>query len=178
MKHLKHPATLIAALALFVALGGGAWASVLMSGSQIKNHSIAAKKLTRHAIRTLRGRRGLRGPVGPQGPTGRRGPAGAALAFAHINTNGTFDASHSSGVTAANFKHNGAGKYCFHGLSFTPHNVVATIDATGAGSATSAPVAHVAIGNTSSFCSSGSQVAVLTANNNALGNFGVYILFN
>ena len=44
MKHLKHPATVIAALALFVAVGGGATASVLISGTQIKNHSIAAKK--------------------------------------------------------------------------------------------------------------------------------------
>src|SRR5215471_7311874 len=95
MKHLKHPATLIAALALFVALGGGAWASTLMSGSQIRNHSIAAKKLTRHAILSLRGRRGARGPAGPAGP---KGPAGTALAYAHITSNGKLDASHSSGV--------------------------------------------------------------------------------
>src|ERR1700758_1371724 len=101
MKYLKHPATVIAALALFVALGGGAWASGLVSGSQIRNHSIAAKKLTRHAIMTLRGRRGLRGLTGPQGPAGPRGAAGTAVAYAHISANGTFDASQSSGLTAA-----------------------------------------------------------------------------
>ena len=36
MKGLRHPATIIASLALFVALGGGAWASGLifdLSGS-------------------------------------------------------------------------------------------------------------------------------------------------
>jgi hypothetical protein len=60
-------------MALFVALGGGAvaYASGLISGSQIKNHSIAAKKLTRSAIKSLRGKRGFRGPTGPQGPGGK-----------------------------------------------------------------------------------------------------------
>jgi hypothetical protein len=60
VKRLRHPATVIAALALFVALGGGtaAYASGLISGSQIKNHSISEKKLTSAAIRALRGQRG------------------------------------------------------------------------------------------------------------------------
>ena len=82
MKHLvprlRHPATAIAALALFVALGGGAaaYASGLISGSQIKNHSIAEKKLTKSAITALRGQRGARGPAGPTGATGATGPQG------------------------------------------------------------------------------------------------------
>jgi hypothetical protein len=178
MKHLKHPATIIASLALFVALGGGAWAAAnsLISGSQIKNHSIAAKKLTRHAIRTLHGRRGARGPAGPQGATGPQGPAGNARAFAHIKPNGTFDAAHSLGLTAANYNHNGAGKYCFFGLSFTPHNVVATIDGANAGSSMGA-AARVVLGSTN-VCPSGVQVAVLTSKSGSLGNFGAYILFN
>lgn len=61
MKRLQHPATIVAMLALFVALSGGAaLASGLISGSQIKNHSIAEKKLTRKAIKAL----------GPQGSNG------------------------------------------------------------------------------------------------------------
>ncbi len=83
MRHLKHPATVIAAVALFVALGGGAaWASGLIRGSLIKNHSIPAKKLTRSALRSLHGKRGKTGPTGPTGPagppgaTGERGPIG------------------------------------------------------------------------------------------------------
>jgi hypothetical protein len=73
VKRLRHPATIIASLALFVALTGGAaaYASGLISGSQIKNHSIPTKKLTRSAITSLRGKRGVRGPAGPQGPGGR-----------------------------------------------------------------------------------------------------------
>jgi hypothetical protein len=79
VKHFKHPATVIAALALFVALGGGAWASSLISGSKIKNHSIPAKKLTKSALKSLRGKRGPAGPPGPQGnagPKGDQGPMG------------------------------------------------------------------------------------------------------
>lgn len=177
LKHLKHPATFIAALALFVALGGGATASILISGSHIRNHSIAKKKLTRHTIRALRGSRGPRGLTGATGP---RGPAGSAVAYAHITASGKFDANHSLGVTAANFTHNGAGKYCFKGLKFTPHNVVATIDAAGlSASALAGTSAHASLlGNTSSICASGSQVAVVTSNGNALANYGAFILFN
>ena len=55
MKQLKHPATIIAAVALFVALGGGAYAAAtaLISGSQIKNHSIPVTKLTKSAVKSL-----------------------------------------------------------------------------------------------------------------------------
>jgi hypothetical protein len=76
VKHFKHPATIIAALALFVALGGGAWAGALISGSKIKNHSIPARKLTKSAIRSLRGKRGPAGLRGPKGDTGAPGPKG------------------------------------------------------------------------------------------------------
>jgi hypothetical protein len=80
VKQLKHPATIIAAVALFVAFGGGAaaYASGLINGSQIKNHSIAAKKLTKSAIKSLHGAKGARGPAGPTGATGAAGAPGAA----------------------------------------------------------------------------------------------------
>ena len=54
-KHFKHPATVIAAVALFAALGGGAaaYAGGLISGSKIKNHSIPENKLTKSAVKTL-----------------------------------------------------------------------------------------------------------------------------
>jgi hypothetical protein len=82
VKQLKHPATIIACLALFVAMGGGAAvASGLISGSRIMNHSIPQWKLTQRAIAGLRGRQGPVGPAGPAGPkgaTGAQGPTGAA----------------------------------------------------------------------------------------------------
>jgi hypothetical protein len=66
---LKHPATIISLLALFVALGSGtALATGLVSGRQIANHSIPQWKLTGRAIRSLE--TGRRGPPGPRGLPG------------------------------------------------------------------------------------------------------------
>lgn len=57
------PAFVVSLIALFVALGGGAAsASRLISGNQIVNHSIPAKKLTGAAVRALHGQRGPSGP--------------------------------------------------------------------------------------------------------------------
>jgi hypothetical protein len=55
VKQLKHPATIVAAIALFAALSGGAGAAMttLISGSQIKNGSIPEKKLEPSAIKAL-----------------------------------------------------------------------------------------------------------------------------
>jgi hypothetical protein len=53
----------ISLIALFVALGGTtAYASGLISGRQIVDHSISAKKLTAAAVSALRGQRGPAGP--------------------------------------------------------------------------------------------------------------------
>jgi hypothetical protein len=78
---LKHPATVIALLALFVALGGGAaLASGMVSGRQIANHSIPQWKLTRRAIKNLR--------VGARGPAGPRGLAGSSATNALAQSSG------------------------------------------------------------------------------------------
>ena len=74
----------IALLAVFLALGGTSYAAAtLISGSQIKPHTIAKNRLTNKAIKQLRGNRGprglqgARGPTGAQGAQGQRGPTGA-----------------------------------------------------------------------------------------------------
>ena len=83
MNGLKHPATIIALLARFVALGSGAaLASGLVSGKQIANHSIPEWKLTRRAIRSLRV--GARGPAGPKGPAGSSAANALAQASALV----------------------------------------------------------------------------------------------
>lgn len=80
MKSLRHPATFIACVALFVALGSGAAvAGGLISGTRIISHSIAKSKLNSRAIASLRGQRGptgAPGPVGSQGAVGLQGPKG------------------------------------------------------------------------------------------------------
>jgi hypothetical protein len=78
----RRHSTAVAYLALFVALGGSAYAAVTVTGKNIKdasvtgrdikNHSLGTSKLSAATISSL----GQRGPAGPQGPAGDRGPAG------------------------------------------------------------------------------------------------------
>jgi hypothetical protein len=84
------PALVVSAIALFAAFGGTAYASGLISGSQIKNHSISAKKLTTSAVKSFHGRRGPTGPRGLQGAagapgqkgdTGQQGPGATAFVY-------------------------------------------------------------------------------------------------
>lgn len=92
MKRLKQPSTIIALVALFVALSGGtAVASRLISGRSIANRSISERKLTSGAIAHLRGQRGPTGPAGasgPKGDTGATGPQGPAGARGSIGPQG------------------------------------------------------------------------------------------
>jgi Collagen triple helix repeat (20 copies) len=78
--------TAVAYLALFVALGGSAYAAVTITGKNIKdgtitgrdvkNRSLGTNKLSATAVSSLSGQRGPTGPQGPKGDTGERGPAG------------------------------------------------------------------------------------------------------
>jgi hypothetical protein len=87
------PATVIASIALFVALAGSAAAgTALITGAQIKNGSIGLADLSATAKSSLRGQQGPAGPAGAggafgpqgvagpqgiQGPQGERGPQGS-----------------------------------------------------------------------------------------------------
>ena len=80
-------AVLVAVLALIVAAGAGATASMIITGKQIKdgsittkdvkNRSLKVKDLSPKATSKLRGATGPAGPAGPRGATGATGPAGA-----------------------------------------------------------------------------------------------------
>jgi len=126
------PALVVSLIALFVSLGGTSFAAAaLISGTQIKPHSIPANRLTAAAFKALKGQRGLPGGTGPagpagatgttgatgatgargpQGPTGPTGPAGSAVAYAHVLANGTLDTAHSKNVSAVTQE--GTGIYC------------------------------------------------------------------
>jgi hypothetical protein len=82
------PATIMSALALFVACGGAgavanaadsavATASKLINGKQIKKGSIKLDRLSKSAQLALQGAVGPAGPEGPKGATGNAGAAGA-----------------------------------------------------------------------------------------------------
>jgi hypothetical protein len=78
------------------------------------------------------GEPGPRGDTGPQGEPGAKGDtgeAGSALAYARVTSNGQIEMANSKNFQNAKVERPESGIYCISGLSFKPHNVVATIDA-------------------------------------------------
>jgi hypothetical protein len=78
---VPRPSTALACLALFLALGGGAFAAIKLpaksvGAKQIKNKSITLGKLAPSTVAKLRGAIGPQGPQGPQGAQGLQGPPG------------------------------------------------------------------------------------------------------
>ena len=142
--HLTY-ANVTATLALVFAMSGGALAAkhyLINSTKQVSPKVLKALKgKTGKAGATGKegpggkdgapggpGKEGPRGPEGAQGPKGEQGPPGSALAYAHVNANGTLDTTNtSSNVESANVKLVGTGLYEFTGLSFPVHSVEVTL---------------------------------------------------
>ena len=125
----------IALLALFLALGGTTYAASTalirknsVASPQVVNGSLQTKDLSKKARKALkgnRGPRGLRGAPGAKGATGAQGvkgdkgdkgdkadetkAAGTAVAYAHVNADGTVDAANSKNVANANIAHPAVG---------------------------------------------------------------------
>jgi hypothetical protein len=126
-----------------------------VASPQVVNGSLKTLDLSKKARAALRGARGARGPAGAAGPAGTagpagpagtagakgatgaqgiqgvQGPAGTAVAYAHVNADGTVEAAASMNLADANVTHPATGVYCFTGLSFTVHSFVASPDAFG-----------------------------------------------
>lgn len=70
-------ANIVATLALFLALGGGAYAAATINGSTIRKNSIPLNRLKGKLPQGPRGERGPQGTAGLQGPKGDAGQPGA-----------------------------------------------------------------------------------------------------
>jgi hypothetical protein len=147
------PAMGVALLALVLACGGSATAAslVIRSSNQVATGSINSGDLangrgvdvvdlTANAKRQLApipGPAGSQGPVGAQGPAGargepgpegRRGTDGSAIAFAHVQADGSLDKNNSKGVKSASKQSiNGYPVYCLD-LDPLVKNAVASPD--------------------------------------------------
>jgi hypothetical protein len=143
-------ANVMATIAVFIALGGGAYAVTTLPKNsvttvQVKNGSLLAQDFKKGELRAgpagpqgpagakgAQGDRGLGGPSGPPGATGDPGPKGdkgdpgAALGFADVGVTGIVGSA--KNITSANVTHTMTGEYCFTNLPFTPKNAVVTKD--------------------------------------------------
>lgn len=150
-------ANVMATLALFVALGGSAYAA-----TRLPKDSVGAKQLQKNAVTTAKVKNGAitgqkiklstlgtvpsassAATAGSAGTAGTASNANAlggqpASAFAAstvvrsatISAVGTLVTAKSDGVGPNNFLHTGEGVYCLKGLSPAPHTAVASVDLT------------------------------------------------
>jgi hypothetical protein len=86
-------ANVIATAALFLALGGGAYAATQLprnsvGNAQLKKGAVTASKIAKKTRRQLRGNQGPAGPQGKTGKTGARGEKGATGAAGAAGGNG------------------------------------------------------------------------------------------
>lgn len=202
----------IGLLALCIALTGTAYAATLPKNSvgskQLKTNAVTSKKIKNGAVNSNKVKNGSllskdfksgqlpAGPRGPQGPqgvpgaAGAAGPAGApgsALAFAHVNADGTIDAANSENVVhccGSPFRQDpgaGVGITCLKvTASRAPRNVVATIDNLGFGSPGATVGVYLFPGFTDYDCGPGTTAIVTTTDvgTNALEDKPFYVVFN
>ena len=147
-RHLTY-ANVIATLALFIALGGGAYAAIKLPKNsvttiQVKNGSLLAKDFKKGQLkagktgaqgpqgeRGLTGAAGQPGTVGANGKDGAAGADGTAKAYAYISGPTSMpDPARSKNFTSTNVipKSVTLGEYCFTGFPFTPKNAQVTPD--------------------------------------------------
>ncbi len=181
LRRRPSPALVISLIALFVSLGGTSFAAAtLINGKQIKRHSIATNRLTKKAIKQLKGNRGPAGPAGPAGATGAAGPAGSALAYAHINAGGTLDTAHSKNVSASSLI--SPGVYCVT-VAVAVSNVTATVDAGNSGGNAGVASAILASQDPANFigtlCPAGSNVIIYVVDGSgASADYPTWSAFN
>jgi hypothetical protein len=140
------PASVLAMVALFVALGGVSYAATKITTKQLGNQSVTSLKIKNRTIlkKDLRPKlvNSLKGKQGPAGPAGPQGAPGSALAYAQVADNGpSFVSARTSGFVA--LTRPAVGTYC---LQPTPEVVAAAFGASG--DPTRPTVASVEFGNT------------------------------
>jgi len=127
-------ANVAATLALVFSMTGGAMAAhhyLITSTKQISPKVVKALKGKTGPAgpQGIPGKEGAVGKEGKEGKEGKQGTPGSALAYAHVEANGTIDTANTSkNITNANIKHSASsGYYEFSGLSFAIHSVSVTL---------------------------------------------------
>jgi hypothetical protein len=147
-------ANVTATIALFIALGGSAYAAVKITGKDVVDSSLTTKDVKDRSLLSrdfkagqlpagapgaqgAKGDQGVQGVQGVKGDDGAPGAPGSALAYAHVGSTGLLGgASEVRNVDRATQVDFGPGSpvdgsYCLH-TTVSPHNVVATLSGTDA----------------------------------------------
>jgi len=154
MRYRPTPSLLVSVAAVVLASAGGAAATSLITGGDVRDESLSGAdirdgSLTRADLavqarssargprgprgrRGPRGFRGVQGPAGPAGPAGAAGAPGSALAYAEIPASGGVVAARAKGLAAANVTKPQTGLYCINGVP-SAKNAVASVIAGGSG---------------------------------------------
>ena len=120
LRNLFTYANVMATIAVFLALGGVSYAAF-----HLPKNSVGSRQIKREAVNGAKVKPGSI-PVTAlkQIPEGPPGPAGSALAYAHVNADGTLDAANSKNIAATKLTA-GTGYYCVS-ASVPVKNVIAT----------------------------------------------------
>jgi hypothetical protein len=132
-------ATVVAYIALFVALGGTTFAATHLAkdsvgSKQLKKNAVTTAKIKNHAVTGAKVKLQSLGTV-PSASNANALGGSPASAFAPstvvrsvtIEPDGSVDASRSDGVSQANVTHPGVGQYCIDGLAPAPQAAVAQV---------------------------------------------------
>jgi hypothetical protein len=198
-------ANVMATGAMFVALGGGAYAlnrvpdrTGVLHGCVSKKTGLMRMVTGANSCRKPRGRGrhrdpgefavswnqqgqpgapGAPGAPGPVGQLGAVGAPGSALAYAHVNgATATVDAANSKNVTEGQVSHGITGEGSFcFHLPFTPKSVVVTVDL----GVQDTGFATAQLGSSAGDCPAGTTVSVKVTNGFIKGeDASFYIVFN
>lgn len=117
----------VATIALFVALGGGALAATRLGANsvgtkQLKNNAVTGAKVKNGSLKagdfgSGQLPQGPRGEQGPPGQPGEPGPPGTARAYAYVFGGKTPELSTQRSKGFASVSHAGTGAYCLAGAS-------------------------------------------------------------
>ncbi len=153
VRHRLTYANVMATVAVFIALGGGAYAA-----SQLKKNSVGSKQIKKNAVTGAKVKNNsLTGSDVAESTLGRVPAAASAepAAFAHVSSDGVLDQARSKNVGSVALT--GTSTYCFSGLPFTPRGGQATIDELD-----SAFQSAQFVAGTGSSCQAGTQAFVFT----------------
>ena len=167
--------TVVAYLALFLALGGTAFAAASLprhsvgtaqlrngavTGSKVRNGSLSASDFRSGSL--PKGPAGPTGPAGPAGPQGPPGSSGANVALGLVGATGAV--TNGNGISSANVSTPSVGGYCIFGLNPAPQNVQVTPQHTFSG----AIIANAVLGPVGT-CPSNTQITVVLTSLATLG---------